>query len=134
MLETLNMANIRLSSRAAITLFNIIKKNNKLKKLDIDNSNITNITDDVSSAITTALKKNSCLIKLYMNDNSLTDEAILNIVNELKDNDTLELLGVPIYPQDIKKKISFLQEVINEKRESRGCQVKLVINYSLHSF
>jgi len=124
MLEELFMYDTKLSSRAAIALFNALKDNNKLKKLDIWGNNIT---DDACDAITTALERNSHLVKLRMSINPLTGEAIVNIVNSLKANDTLAELGLPKCPEDIKKRISFLQEVINKKRESRGCQVKLAI-------
>ena len=61
--------------------------------------------------------------------NPLTGEALVSIVNALKVNNTIALLWLPQCPEGIKEKISFLQEVINENRESRGCQVKLMINY-----
>ena len=117
MLETLGMDKTQLSSTAAITLFNTLKDNNKLKSLYIG---INDITDDASDAITTALERNSCLVKLYMNDNPLTGEAIVNIVNGLKGNNTLAVLKLSKCLEDIQKRISSLQEVINEKRESRG--------------
>ena len=120
MLEELNMRDNKLSSRAAIALFTALKDNNKLKELYIaDNA----ITDDACAAITTALERNSCLVRLWMYDNPLTGEAIVNIVNGLKVNNTLEVLGLSSCP-------SSLQEVINKNRESRGCQVKLWIEYS----
>ena len=126
MLEELHMYNTNLSSRAAIALFTTLKDNNKLKKLNIaDNA----ITDDACAAITTALERNSCLVRLEMYDNPLTGEAIVNIVNGLKVNNTLDVLYLPLCPEDIKKTISSLQEVINKNRESRGCQVKLGIGY-----
>ena len=121
MLEELYMYNTKLSSRAAIALFTALKDNNKLKRLN------NAITDDACAAITTALERNSCLVRLSMDDNPLTGEAIVNIVNGLKVNNTLELLLLPSCPEDIKKTISSLQEVINKNRESRGCRVKLRI-------
>ena len=131
MLEGLDMDNTQLSSRAAIALFTAVKDNNKLKRLNIGRNAIT---DDACDAITTALKTNSCLVTLRMDHNPLTGEAIVNIVNALKVNNTLELLGLPQCllglpqcPEGIKKTISSLQEVINQNRESRGCQVKLRI-------
>ena len=127
MLEELNMYNTKLSSRAAIALFTAVKNNNKLKKLNIANNAIT---DDACDAITTALKRNSCLVKLFICDNPLTGEAIVNIVNSLKVNNTLQLLWLPKCPEDIKKIMSSLQEVIIKNRESRGCQVKVFINCS----
>ena len=62
-----------------------------------------------------------------MYNNPLTGKAIVNIVNRLKGNNTLELLRLPTCPEDINKKLNSLQEAINKKRESRGCQVKLRI-------
>ena len=124
MLEELHMYNTQLSSRAAIALFTAVKDNNKLKLLNI-NSNV--ITDDACDAITTALKSNNCLVTLYMYGNPLTGEAIVTIVNALKVNNALELLGLPQCPESIEKTISSLQEVIKKNRESRECQVKLMI-------
>ena len=126
MLETLIMDNTQLLSKAAITLFNTLKDNNKLKELNIADNYVTN---DASDAITTALQRNSCLVTLYMDRNPLTGKAIVNIVNSLKGNNTLQVLWLPTCPEDIKKRISSLQEVINEKRERRGCKVKLMITY-----
>ena len=125
-LETLDMRNTQLSSTAAITLFNTLKENNKLKLLHIG---YNDVTDDASDAITTALERNSCLVTLYMNNNPLTGEGIVNIVNDVKGNNTLALLWLPKCHEDTQKIISCLQEDINEKRESRGCQVKLSIDY-----
>ena len=126
MLEDLYMANTQLTNKAAVILFNILKDNNELKELYIT---LNNVTDDVSDAITTGLKKNNCLVTLYMDHNPLTYEAIVNIVNSLKGNYTLSLLGLPTCSEDIKKRINSVQQVVNEKRESQGCQVKLTINY-----
>ena len=126
MLESLDMHDTQLSSRAAITLFNTLKDNNKLKELDIT---YNDVNDDASDAITTALESNSCLVKLIMYSNSLSREAIVKIVNSLKGNNTLAELWLPKCPEDIEKKISSLQEVINEKRENQGYQVKLIIDY-----
>ena len=126
MLEGLYMWDTKLSSRAAIALFIALSDNNKLKELNIVNNAIT---DDACDAITTALERNNCLVKLWMSQNQLTGEAIINIVNGLKVNNTLELLWLSKSPEDIEKRINSLQEVINRKRESRGCQVKLKIYY-----
>ena len=124
MLETLNMADTALSSRAAIALFTALKDNNSLKVLIIA---LNGVTDDASDAITTALQRNSCLVELDMIGNPLTGEAIVNIVNALRGNNTLSLLRLSRCPEDISKRISSLQEVINMKRQSQGCQVELEI-------
>ena len=123
-LGTLNMQFTQLSSRAATDFFTAVKDNNKLKELYID---YNDITDDACDAITTALKSNSCLVKLSIYGNPLSREAILNIVQCLKVNDTLQLLRLHECFQDIQD-IRSLQEVVNKKRASRGCQVKLEIN------
>ena len=126
MLETLGMPRTQLSSTTAITLFNALKDNNKLKGLYIG---YNDVTDDASDAITTALERNSCLVRLYMDNNPLTGEAIVNIVNSLKGINTLAELWLSKCPEHIQKTISCLQEDINGKRESQGCQVKLSITY-----
>ena len=125
-LEELIMWNTKLSCRAAIAMFTAVKDNNKLKVLHIYGNAIT---DDACDAITTALERNSCLVELIMYGNPLTGEAIVNIVNALKVNNTLEVLRLPDCPEDTKKRICSLQEVINKNRQSRGCQVKLMIDY-----
>ena len=125
-LEILHMDYTKLSCRAAIALFNELKDNNKLKELYISHNDIT---DDVGNAMATALERNSCLDTLYMDHNPLTGEAIVNIINGLMVNNALAVLGLPQCPEDIKKRISSLREVINKKRESRGCQLKLMIDY-----
>ena len=126
MLEELWMFKTKLSTRGAIALFIALKDNNKLMWLHIADNDIT---DDACDAITAALEKNNCLVELYMYHNPLTSEAIVNIVNSLKVNNTLAKLWLPKCPEDIKKKISLLQEVINKNRESQGCQVKLEIGH-----
>ena len=125
--EILYLDYTQLSSRAAVTLFNTLKYNNKLKILSIANNNVT---DDASDAITTALERNSCLVTLYMYRNPLTGKAIVNIVKGLKDNNTLAELWLPKCSEDIKERINSLQECIIEKRGSRGCQMQLMIDYS----
>ena len=122
-LETLYMGVTRLSSRGARALFTSIMENNKLKRLNIASNAIT---DDACDVITTALQRNGCLVELIMFSNPLSSEAIINIVQCLEVNNTLQLLWLPDCPQAIHK-IRSLQEVVNKKRESRGCQVKLKI-------
>ena len=126
-LEELHMVATKLSTTAAIDLFTAVKENNKLKVLYIT---LNAITDDACAAITTALERNSCLVRLSMHGNPLNSEAIVNIVRCLEVNNTLRLLGLPHCPQDIQENIRSLQEVVNKKRESRGCQVKLEIEFS----
>ena len=125
-LEELYMWHTQLSSRGAIHLFTALKDNNTLKKLIIDNNAIT---DDACDVITTALERNSCLSTLSMSVNPLSSEAILNIVRCLEVNNTLKLLGLPYCSQAVQENVTFLKEIVNKKRESRGCQVKLEIDF-----
>ena len=125
-LEILIMYSIHLSSTAATHLFTALKDNNKLEVLNID---YNAITDDACDAITTALERNSCLVRLSMHNNPLSSEAMINIVQCLEVNNTLQFLGLPKSSQDIQENIISLQKAVNEKRESRGCQVKLEIEF-----
>ena len=127
-LQVLYMMATQLSSQGAIHLFNAVKDNKTLKKLFIDNNSIT---DDACDVITTALERNSCLVTLGMYGNPLSSEAILNIVRCLEVNNTLQLLGLPDCPQGVQENVTSLQEAVNKKRESRGCQVKLRIKFSI---
>ena len=74
MLTTLYMNNTSLSSIAARTLFTAVKDSNKLKELDIRHNSIT---DDMAECITTALTTNKSLVKLWMTDNPISEEAIV---------------------------------------------------------
>ena len=125
-LEILYMQSTKLSSKAATDLFTSLRNNHKLKTLDIDNNDIT---DDACDAITAALKNNSCLVTLSMYHNLLSNEAIVNIVQCLEANNTLQFIRLPDCPQATQENIRSLQDVINNKRASRGCQVKLEINF-----
>ena len=125
-LEELYMYDVKLSTRGAAHLFTALKENKKLKGLYIDRNDIT---DDPSGSITTALERNSCLVTLIMYLNPLSNKAILNIVQCLEINNALQLLGLPQCPQNVRKNIESLQELVNKKRESRSCQVKLEIKF-----
>ena len=123
-LERLVMAGTQLSSTAATDLFTSLRNNHKLKELYINDNDIT---DDACDAITAALMSNRCLVTLSMRDNPLSSEAIVNIVQCLEANDTLQVTGLPDCPQATQENIRSLQDVVNNKRASQGCQVKLEI-------
>ena len=125
-LEILNMWDTQLSSTAATDLFTSLRNNHKLKKLYIDGNDIT---DDACDAITAALMNNSCLDTLTMYLNPLSSEAIVNIVECLEANDTLQLIGLPDCPQATQENILSLKEAVNNKRTSRGCQVELEVEF-----
>ena len=123
-LEELYMDYTKLSSRGVRELFAAVKDNEKLKKLDIEGNAIT---DDACDVVTTALERNSCLVELRMYDNPLSSEAKMHIAQCLKANNTLRFLRLPHCRQGVQENIRSLQEVFNNKREIRGCQVVLKI-------
>lgn len=125
LLEQLYMRFTSLSARSAIYLFTALRKNNKLKQLYIE---INNINDDACDAIITALEMNKCLVELSMHRNPLSSNAIINIVQCLEFNNTLKYLMLPKFPEDVKKNVISLQQVINKKRESKS-QTKLKIEF-----
>ena len=125
-LERLYMWDTQLSSTAATDLFTSLRNNHKLKELYIE---WNDITDDACDAIIAAMKSNSCLTTLIMYRNPLSSEAIVNIVQCLEVNDTLQLIELPNCPQATQENIRSLQEVVNNKRASRGCRVKLEIRF-----
>ena len=125
-LEVLYMWDTQLSSRGAFHLFTALKDNSTLKVLNI---NFNDITDGACDAITTGLERNSCLVELCMYGNPLSSDAIINIVRCLEVNNTLQLLRLPGCPQNVQENTRSLQEVVNKKRESRGCRVKLEIEF-----
>ena len=125
-LKLLYMSHTNLSSKVARELFTAMKENNKLTYLSIgDNA----ITDDACDVITTALQRNSCLVELRLYNNPLSGKAIINIVQCLKANNTLEILWLPHCLKGIQENITSLQEVVNKNRERQGCQDKLEIIY-----
>ena len=126
-LKKLDIWDARLSSGATIALFTALKENNKLKELFTE---IDNITDDALDAITTALESNSCLVELKFT-NPLSSEVIIKMVQCLEANNTLQLITLLGCPEDVQEDIISLQEVVNEKRESRGCLVKLEIQFDI---
>ena len=118
------MYNSNLSSNDAIKLFTALSDDKKLRVLLI---NYNNITDEACDAIIMALKKNTSLVHLHMNSNPISGECAQLVVQALQYNNTLEVLWLNNYPDDVTMKIRSLQEEVNKKRETHGCQVKLDI-------
>ena len=124
-LEVLSMNQIKLSSTTATNLFEALKDNHTLKRLDVEDSGIT---DDVCDVITAALEENNCLVELSMRDNnSVTGKSIKSIVQALKSNSTLEWLFLPSCPEDIEKIVNSQQGIINKQREKRRCNANIKI-------
>ena len=124
-IETLDMyRNNYSTTRWATELFSSLRENKTVKELWISSNNIS---DDVCGVICDVLRVNDSLRELCMWDNPISREASQLILDALKDNNTLELLRLPSYPDNIKKEITSLQQVVNKERTRRGCDVKLEI-------
>ena len=129
MLEILHMQCINLSLNALIKLFTALGESRKLRELYIS-SNINDITDEACDTIIMAMKKNTSLVELFVQDTPISGERALLIVEGLKHNDTLQKLCLPFgYQQYTKDGIRLSVEEINKKREDCGCQV-LEIDYA----
>ena len=75
-----------------------------------------------------AMKKNTSLVYLHMRNNPISGECAQLVVQALQYNNTLQVLQLNNYPDDVKMKIRSLEEV-DKKRETHGCQVKLNIYF-----
>ena len=101
MIESLDIDDINLSSRAAIMIFTLLKEKTKLKDLIMANNDIT---DDACDVIAKTLQVNSTLEWLNIHGNKISKEAIGLILNSLRHNNTLTQLNIPSgYSEDDKK-------------------------------
>ena len=123
-LEELYMFSTKLSDDAAIELFIALGSGKILKKLYIDRNDIT---DKACNAIIMAMKKNTSLVILDIDRNPISGGCAQLIVEALQCNSTLQELYLPLYSDDVMKKIRLLAEEVNKKRESSNGQVKLEI-------
>ena len=112
------------TTRPVMEVFSSLRENKTVKRLGIMGNNIS---DDECGVICDVLSVNNTLRELYMGDNPITGQASQLILDALKNNNTLEQLYLPYYPEDIKKEIRSLEQVVNEKR--RRCDVKLEIAF-----
>ena len=128
-LEILYIADINLSSRAAIMIFTALKeKKTKLKRLGMDDNDVT---DDACDVIAETLQVNSTLEWLSIHGNKISKEALQLIVMSLRLNNTLTELLVPSnYSEGDNKQILALRDIVNEERKRRGCQAKLNVKFS----
>ena len=124
MLVKLRMVVTGLSSSSTIVLFKALARENKLQQLYIGDNDIT---DEACDIIATTLNNNATLVKLGMNLNKISTEAAQHLIQSLHYNNTLEVLELPWYPNDVERKIRSLQEEVIKSRESRGFQTKLNI-------
>ena len=118
-LKRLYMGGTKLSSTAAsyTDLFTALKNNNSSALLTM-----TRITDVACDAITAALERSSCLVKLSMYNNLLSSEAILNIVQCLKVNNTLQLLGFPACLSTLGRILDLYKNLLAIKEKAEDVQ------------
>ena len=114
-LEELNMWYTKLSSNAAIKLFAALSDSKKLRILNISHNDIT---DEACDAITMAMKKNTLLVRLAMDDNPISRECATQfLVEALHHNNTLQALELPRYSDDAKRGIDYkVKKLLREKR------------------
>ena len=130
LLEELYMWSTKLSSRAAIELFTALSEAKKLKILEITKNDVT---DEACDSIITAIKINTCLVKLCICSNPISAGCAQLIVQALQHNKTLQQLCLNRdYPHDIKEKIELLQGEVNKSREACENHVMLEIKYNEH--
>ena len=125
-LKCLSIVHTRLSSSAAASLFTKLAKGNILRNLEIT---IDNPTDETYDVITATMKDNTSLVCLEMSTDNVSENDIHNIMKALHLNNTVQKLVLNTCLEDVKGKITVLQDIVNKKRESRGCQVKLCIEF-----
>jgi len=126
MLESLHMADAKLTSTATIQLFAALATGNKLRLLWVTNNAIT---DEATNTIAATLKENTSLTKLNIGDNPITSESAHYIIKALQFNSTLEELVLPEYPEKIKKALLSSVEEVNQIREICKCKVKLDVKF-----
>jgi len=114
------------STKWAIHLFSLLRENKTVNKLSIwDN----NMSDDACDAVCEALSSNNTLKILDISVNPITGQASQLILDALKLNSTLEKLFLPKYSEDITEEITLRKQIVNEKRNSQGCNIKLQIEF-----
>ena len=126
-LKVLHINDIGLSSENAICLFRALQDNGTLKELIATKNNINNCA---CAVISSTLKRNNCLVKLWIWGNPISGEASILIVESLKGNcySLLESLGLPYCNERTNTAIKSLQEAVNIARDDNH-KVKLVIHH-----
>ena len=61
--------------------------------------------------------------------NPISEEAAMDIVKALENNETLLELRLPKYSDNVTKSIAILQKTINKNRELNHCNNELDINH-----
>ena len=124
MLEILHLSLTKLSSSAVTTLFTTLTgKGNKLKKLYLAGSNIT---DEGCNAIATAMKENDSLVELDIRKNPISKDGIKPIFQAIQHNNSLQKLLLPKFND---AEIRSQQKMVIKEREIRGNHVKFDVKF-----
>jgi len=115
------------SSKWAVKLIQSLKENKTLRLLWIGGNRIT---DEICDVTCDVLHNNTTLEELYISYNDISAETSKKIVISLNNNNSLKVLSLPVYPDDIIKEIALLQNEVIKKRKCHGCNLELVINHS----
>ena len=119
MLEILHLSLTKLSSSAVTKLFTTLAgKGNKLKKLYLAGSNIT---DEACNVIATAMKENNSLVELDIRKNPISMDGIKPIFQAIQHNNSLQKLFLPKLNET---EIRSQQKMVVKERETRGNHIK----------
>ena len=130
-LQILRIESINLNYEAANMLFTALRKSGtNLKKLFMAKSNIT---DYECEDIAETLRVNNTLEYLDIQENEISEEASLYLIESLWKNDALKLLRLPFYDRfcRLRCETPFLTSIVNKERKCRGSQAKLFIKFGL---
>ena len=129
MLKELYMQRTDLSSNAAKHLFAALKKTET--KLQVLNIMRNNINDDACDEISDAVQINTSLVTLKLQCNPFSEKSALRIVQALKKNKMLQVLGLPKYSKETERNIERIKEEVNQVRKDAKCLATLkAIKYS----
>jgi len=126
-LNKLHMRDISLSTDFAKVLFTKLANNSSLQCLEISNNPVTDLAGDT---ITTTMEKNTFLVELWMWGTKISAVAAEQFVGVLVDNNSLEKLYLPLYPEDNQIELQAVQDEINNSRSNRGCFKKFSIAFN----
>ena len=119
MLEILHLSLTKLSSSTVTKLFTTLAgKGNKLKKLYLAGSNIT---DEACNVIATAMKENNSLVELDIRKNPISMDGIKPIFQAIQHNNSLQKL---LLPKLNETEIRSRQKMVDKERETRGNHIK----------
>lgn len=126
-LERLYITDINLPPKTAIKILTLLKKNTKLKELDMGNHTITS---EVCIAMAKTLQVNNTLEYLNIDGSKIARGSVLHILTSLKQNNALKVLWLPgNYIGFNEKELLSLEGAVNKRRKHCGYQEKLNVMF-----